>query len=91
VCAALAPESAWPLHHRGLAYLEQDRLDHAQREFEAALHRDPSLVAALLGRGMVHYRQNRHAEARATLRRVLELEPQHEQARQLLAQLNQRP
>jgi Flp pilus assembly protein TadD len=55
-CVALAPTSAWPVYHRGLAEFELGRLDRARND----------------------------------LRRVLALKPGHEQARRLLAELDQR-
>lgn len=91
VCAILSPTSAWPVCLRGQAYLEEGRLDRAGSDFDTALRLDPWLVPAIWGRGFVHYRQEQHPEAMANLRRVLELEPRHEQAPKLLAQLKQLP
>ena len=68
--AALVPDSAGCVYHRGLAYLEQGRLDRALADFDRALQLDPVLTAAVLGRGILHLRAKRYTEALADLRRA---------------------
>jgi tetratricopeptide (TPR) repeat protein len=73
VCVALAPESAWCRHNRGLAYAELGQLDRAARDYDDALRLDPTLAAAALGRAALRQRQKLYADALADLERAREL------------------
>jgi tetratricopeptide (TPR) repeat protein len=70
VCVALTPRSAGCYYHRGLAFLEMGRLERAQADFDRALRLEPSLPAAVLAQGMVHYRAKHYPEALANFRRA---------------------
>src|SRR5262249_54763494 len=66
-CVALAPQSAWCFHNRGLAYAALVRLDEARADFDRALVLDKGFGAAYLARSAVHHRAGRHPEALADL------------------------
>jgi tetratricopeptide (TPR) repeat protein len=124
-CIALAHESGWCYHNRAMAYTELKLLDRAYNDYDRALALDPTLAPALLNRGLLHYRQQRYAEALVDLqhaldgganpttanfslalvhrargertsaidrvRRVLELDPRHQEAQRLQSELQREP
>jgi tetratricopeptide (TPR) repeat protein len=66
-CVALRPEVPWGYIARGMALISQgkDHYPEAQRDFETVLKREPGFPPALLNRGVLRWRQGRHADALA--------------------------
>jgi tetratricopeptide (TPR) repeat protein len=83
-CVLLDPGCAWCYYNRALAYTElgraeagrPDRAEHfddrAAADYDRALDLDPTLAAAFLNRGMLHYRRQHFDRAAADLRRALD-------------------
>jgi tetratricopeptide (TPR) repeat protein len=59
--------------NRALAFAALRDAGRALDDYTRALELDPTLSAAALNRGMLHYEAGRHDEARADLGRALEL------------------
>ena len=81
----LAPYWAEVFVNLGVVYNRLGRIEDAIRSFTAAAKLDKNLVAAPLNLGITQFRASRHQEALPPLRRVIQLEPQNSQARQLIA------
>jgi tetratricopeptide (TPR) repeat protein len=73
--------------NEGLELLGMGLLKEAAREFEAVLAANPQDTQALLGMARLHLAQQRSAEARPLLERVLALEPGNPDARGFVARL----
>src|SRR5262249_46663567 len=54
-CLALLPKSAHCFYNRALARTARDDTDRALVDFDRALQLDPTLAAAALNRGILHY------------------------------------
>lgn len=72
---------------RAAAALEDGRVREAARAYESVVRRAPDDVAAWLGLGYARVELGREREARRAFRRVLELEEEHEEAREALQRL----
>jgi Flp pilus assembly protein TadD len=74
VCISLAPDRAECYYNRGLAWDRQgpDQAAAALHDYDRALELDPTLAAAALNRGVLHYKAGRHARAEADLRHAAE-------------------
>ncbi len=71
----LEADPAWQAQQRGLAALDKDKLDIAEREFERVLktrQHDPDLLQGL---GVLRMRQGRHAEAKSWFVRGAKQQP----------------
>jgi len=73
VCIGAAPEAAGCIFNRGLAYAALSCPELALRDYDQALRLDPTLPAAALNRGMLHYHDRRYVAARADLELAREL------------------
>ncbi len=62
---------------RGVEYLDQDQLDQASAEFQAAIQLDPENANAHYDLGVVHYKQDEIEEAMAAFQQALQLDPDH--------------
>ncbi len=67
-----------------------DDADGTVRHYDAAIATEPRFAPARFNRAAVLARQGKRGEAAATLRRLLEIEPDHAAARELLARLGWR-
>jgi serine/threonine protein kinase len=72
VCLGAAPENAVCFHNRALALTALGRSEDAWSDYDHALRLDPTLVAAAVNRGLLHYRTDRFVEAEADFRRALD-------------------
>jgi predicted Zn-dependent protease len=63
----------------GLLY--RYRLDDADKQIEAWLEREPDSVHALFARGKLQEERDQSSEALATYRRLVEIDPEHDEAR----------
>ena len=70
-CIALAPDVAQCYYNRALATEALRQTDQARRDYSRALELDPGLSVAALNRGILAYKEGRHSEAIADLRRSL--------------------
>jgi tetratricopeptide (TPR) repeat protein len=73
VCIGAAPEAAGCFHNRALAWSAMGRADLTLKDYDQALHLDPTFGAAALNRGMLHCDARRYDEALADLQRALKL------------------
>jgi tetratricopeptide (TPR) repeat protein len=73
VCIGAAPEAAGCFCNRALAFDALGRAEQALQDYDQALRLDPTLAAATLNRGLLHYRARRYAAAVADLQRAREL------------------
>lgn len=73
VCAALAPDFAWPHLNRGLALARAGRLEEARRSYDRALHASANFVEALVDRGLVLLELGDSAGAVADFDRAVDL------------------
>ncbi len=71
VCIGAAPGNAKCHYHCALAWTALGRPDRALADYDYALQLDPALAAALLNRGMLHYRAARYDLAVADLQGAL--------------------
>jgi len=79
------PRNVAALSNLGVIYSRTGRADEAITVYRRALRLSPNDKAILLNLGLVYLRQEDHARALPLLARVVALDPQHLQARQLLA------
>ena len=87
VLACLISMNAWPgdkppdraaaamLNDLGVAYMNQQRMDKAVEEFDAALKADPTLTAAELNKGIALLNLQKLPEAEATLNAAASQDP----------------
>ena len=73
VCIGHAPDNAICYYNRALALTALEQPDSAINDYEQALRLDSTLAPGVLNRGLLHYRANRLAAARADLQRALQL------------------
>lgn len=69
-----ADPSVTDVFHRGVALMQLQRFDEAERAFFDALDRDPGLAEAHLNIGWMRQRQHQDAEAEAAYRRACEID-----------------
>jgi spermidine synthase len=74
----------------GFAYYERRDLKSARRMFDALTDRFPSDANGFYGRAMVGVEEQKWMESRADLQKALTLQPQFDQAKQLLAFVEQK-
>ena len=79
------PRNIAALSNLGVIYSRTSRSDQAIAAYKRALQASPDDQAILLNLGLVYLRQEDHAKALPLFSRVVALDPQHLQARQLLA------
>jgi tetratricopeptide (TPR) repeat protein len=79
------PRNIAALSNLGVIYSRTSRSDQAIAVYQRALEISPDDQAILLNLGLVYLRQEDHAKALPLFSRVVVLDPQHLQARQLLA------
>lgn len=79
------PRNIAALSNLGVIYSRTSRSDQAITVYRKALQLSPDDKAILLNLGLVYLRRDDHAHALPLLARVVALDPQHLQARQLLA------
>lgn len=84
-------QDARALNRRALDRLRSRQLDQAGILIEAALHRDPTLVAARLNLAQWHVLRGEGTEARRVLDEILTGDPRNEAARRLLDYLDTAP
>jgi tetratricopeptide (TPR) repeat protein len=70
----LAPKQPQPYYYRGV-FLAQTDIDTALRDFDAALSIDPTLVAALRQRAIIHLTQKNLSSALADFSEAVRLQP----------------
>lgn len=74
----IRPEAVGPTHlEEGLIAYEQNQLDEALKQFDAALKLDPQSTEALFRRGVIFQKQNKIDDAIAAYREVVRVEPNH--------------
>lgn len=81
------PNNADALAGLGYSALRSDALDDAARYFGEAIKLDSANPEIVAGMGILKYRQGEWAQADEFLRRTLQLNPKHTEARDLLAKL----
>ena len=79
------PRNIAALSNLGVIYSRTGRADEAITVYRRALKLSPDDKALLLNLGLVYLRQEDHARALPLFARVVAIDPQHLQARQLLA------
>lgn len=79
------PQNIAALSNLGVIYSHTNRADQAITTYRRALRLSPDDKALLLNLGLVYFRQEAHAKALPYFARVVAIDPQHLQARQLLA------
>lgn len=79
------PRNVAALANLGVVYSRTSRADQAISTYRQALQLSPDDKAILLNLGLVYLRQEDHARALPLFARVVAIDPQHLQARQLLA------
>ena len=79
------PRNIAALSNLGVIYSRINRADEAIAVYQRALKLSPDDKAILLNLGLVYLRQEAHSRARPYFARVVAIDPQHLQARQLLA------
>jgi tetratricopeptide (TPR) repeat protein len=79
------PRNIAALSNLGVIYSRTSRSDQAIAVYNRALEASPDDKAILLNLGLVYLRQEDHAKALPLFSRVVALDPQHLQARQLVA------
>ncbi len=92
-CGEPAPEAESPTAEifvartAGLTFLERDRLDEAQREFERLIELAPEEAIGYTNLGLVRLRGGDLTEAERAVRRALEIEPESPDIRLILARI----
>jgi tetratricopeptide (TPR) repeat protein len=71
VCVGAAPKLAGCYYSRALALAALGHTDDAIRDYDRALQIDPSMGAALLNRGMLHFQRKQYDRALADLKQAL--------------------
>ena len=79
------PRNIAALSNLGVIYSRTNRADQAIAVYRRALQVSPDDEAILLNLGLVYLRQEAHSKALPFFARVVAIDPQHLQARQLLA------
>jgi tetratricopeptide (TPR) repeat protein len=79
------PRNIAALSNLGVIYSRTSRSDQAIAVYQRALQASPDDKAILLNLGLVYLKQEDHAKALPLFARVVALDPQHLQARQLVA------
>lgn len=79
------PRNVAALSNLGIIYSRTGRADEAITVYRRALRLSPDDKALLLNLGLVYLRQENHARALPLFARVVAIDPQHLQARQLVA------
>lgn len=81
---ALVPGDPITLHNKGNAAANANQLDVARDAFVAATRADPQSTDLWMALARVHWMRRDKASARSTLEHVLQLDPTHDKARELL-------
>lgn len=79
------PHNLGAIGNLGILYARTNRTDLAVKQYKLALRLSPDDPAILLNLGLAYLKQDRHSLALPCFARIAELDPQHRQARQLLA------
>ena len=79
------PRNIAALSNLGVIYSRTNRADRAIAAYSRALHVSPDDKAVLLNLGLVYLKQEAHSKALPLFERIIVIDPQHLQARQLLA------
>ena len=79
------PRHIGAIGNLGIIYARTNRTDQAISEYKRALHLSPDDEPILLNLGIVYLKRELHAAALPYFARVIAIDPQHQQARQLLA------
>jgi tetratricopeptide (TPR) repeat protein len=79
------PRHIAALSNLGVIYSRTNRADQAIAVYRRALRLSPNDKAILLNLGLVYLRQEAHSRALPLFARIVAMDPQHMQARQLLA------
>ena len=82
---SLRPNYLEAMVNRGLVLGQMDRLPEAMRLFDEVIALDPGTAGAHLGKAKVHFALGQSAPAITELRTVVELDPHHVEAIELLA------
>lgn len=74
--------------HKHLAqiYMDEEKYDDAEKEFEIILEKDENFADAYYGLGVIYEKQGDNAKARSEWRKCLNIQPQHTLARQKMAE-----
>lgn len=72
ICVALAPESAECSYNLARARQALGEAGPALQDYDRALRLDPTMSAAALNRGLLHFQQSRHEDATADFKRALD-------------------
>lgn len=78
--AAKVPNSAWAHHNFGNAYLQQNLIDQAIKEFFTAIRLNPNDAETHNNLGVAYYKQGRYDEAMHEFTIALKLKPDFKQA-----------
>ena len=86
---AINPDSADNYFGLGLAYQRAGDYLHSEKAFQQAIRIAPDYVDALLSLSMLYTAMGKKEEAATQLHKILEIEPTHYGAQQLLRQLDE--
>jgi tetratricopeptide (TPR) repeat protein len=78
------PRNVGALGNLGILYARTNRIDKAIAEYQQALRLSPNDEAILLNLGLVYFKEELHSRASTYFARVLTIDRQNQQARQLL-------
>ena len=78
------PKRATTLSNLGFLKVRQRRFDEGERYYDQALALDPDYVQALINKAAVRFQRNDPEAGKQFLRRVLEIEPNHPEAKPIL-------
>ena len=67
-------------------YMDEEKYDDAEKEFESILEKDVNSADAHYGLGVLYEKQGDNAKARSEWRKCLNIQPQHTGARQKMAE-----
>ena len=81
------PSQAAVAVNLGAYYIQRGRVQEAMRLWQDALTRNPALTGARINLAVAQYQSGDASAAEATLRKAIKYDPDHETARQLLAEI----
>ena len=82
------PDRKLALANLGFMYALRNDINKAMDYYNRALALDPDYITALLNKAGAHLQQKQLAEANTLLKRVLEIQPNHQRAKTILKQIN---
>lgn len=79
----LNPKQADAYNNRGFAHILSNHFDRAEEDFKSAIALDPDLELAMANLASLYYNTSRPTEARPYMQRLIEMDPDNPQYRQL--------